>query len=530
MLKRPLVALFVFSSVLFAQTPASFRLVLPRGKGALLVDASNGWKLQRVYVADGGKRPIVFLTNESTGVDASYMLEFDPPYYNTSEDCRNDTLGGVLHGPLSKATLVDKRSDSHLLKNGQNLAIGSFLVKKSDGIELNQQNVWAFYAKDHTCATMHLSKTPFHPGDDSLFDPLLDGFTYEPDYTPTASDYAAMAALLPPDMAAAYKAAAGGGPIQSPSPSTLDLGQSLTFALPHHPGYLHLDAPSYVITELSAKPDGSEFGIRARDTSVSKSEVLGFLFLPKPSQPTSTACRDWMMSMEKSQGNGYEKKLAFYDLRQHEMKSDSGVEIAIVDYKQSKDPSPYQFVSRAFVANGDLCADIKLTGAAEILIQDAQSILRNLKFEPVRQPDFNAKFRYASVLYSHHAYAAAAPLFVEALNLADQSDNPQQWRRVATDQASMAYGISGNLDKSRAINEAAITRDPLYPLYYYNLACADAEAGNASAARTHLEQAYARRANTLKGEALPDASKDDSILKLKPNKDFWAFVQSLPKN
>jgi hypothetical protein len=69
-----------------------------------------------------------------------------------------------------------------------------------------------------------------------------------------------------------------------------------------------------------------------------------------------------------------------------------------------------------------------------------------------------------------------------------------------------------------------------HPLNYYNLACADAEQGNASDARTHLQQAFDRRANIIKGESMPDPAKDDSILKLKNDKAFWTFVLALPKN
>jgi len=91
----------------------------------------------------------------------------------------------------------------------------------------------------------------------------------------------------------------------------------------------------------------------------------------------------------------------------------------------------------------------------------------------------------------------------------------------------MSYGMAGDLKRSRAINESAIQQDPTYPLYYYNLACADAEAGDVTAARTHLQQANDRRNNVLNGETFPDPSKDSSILKLKKDKDFWQFVQSL---
>jgi hypothetical protein len=73
----------------------------------------------------------------------------------------------------------------------------------------------------------------------------------------------------------------------------------------------------------------------------------------------------------------------------------------------------------------------------------------------------------------------------------------------------------------------AVQKDPTYPLYYYNLACADAEQGDATNAKLHLQQAFDRRANVIKGEAMPDPTKDDSILKLKKDNDFWIFVQTL---
>jgi hypothetical protein len=45
-------------------------------------------------------------------------------------------------------------------------------------------------------------------------------------------------------------------------------------------------------------------------------------------------------------------------------------------------------------------------------------------------------------------------------------DDATKWHRIVTDQASMSYGMAGDLKRSRAINEAAIGQDPSYPLYY----------------------------------------------------------------
>ena len=123
--------------------------------------------------------------------------------------------------------------------------------------------------------------------------------------------------------------------------------------------------------------------------------------------------------------------------------------------------------------------------------------------------------------------AEAAPHFGESLP--KLASGPQQLtqRRIITDQLVIALGMSGNLDAARHFAERAIKTDPDYPINYYDLACADAESGNVAAARTHLEQAFARKANVIPGESMPNPATDDSILKLKADPAFWAFVQTL---
>jgi hypothetical protein len=520
-MRRLLFLLLALAAPLCAQsTPETFRLVTPRGPGSITVNTDGGWAVERFVLYDNATRAILLLQNKSLGINVSYILSNDETFDYSKESCKNDVLGPVVQDVLKKATLKNKQNATRPLPTGQTLDIGSYLIVKNEGITINQQNVFGFIAQGHTCAEIHLSRTPFKEGEEHLFEAALDGFTYDPAYVPTAADYKLMASLLPPAMASAYKPASEQKPIAT-APN--EAAQSLTFALPGHPGLLHIDAPNFVITELSAKSNGSEFGIRAKDKTITQAEALGFLFLTNPPQPTAIACRDWMLASEKA-GGIKDRKI----LKTYEAVTASAVPVALVDYEQTKAPPSAHFVRRFFVAQGDLCLDLAVT-AENTILADAKDLYQTLSFDPNRPPDFFAKFRYATVLYDHHAYAAAAPIYEGALTLVDSVPDSTQWRRVTTDQASMSYGIAGDLKHSRALNEAAILKDPDYPLYYYNLACADAEGGDAATARTHLEQAYARRANALKGETLPDASKDDSILKLEANKDFWAFVQSLPK-
>lgn len=296
----------------------------------------------------------------------------------------------------------------------------------------------------------------------------------------------------------------------------------LSFALPLHAGSLSLDQGDFKIRELSAKPNNQEFGIRAK---VGDLDFLGFLFLwPEKPNLSAESCRDEMLNSEGTASlvpaNGRLK-----------MKSSSGADIALA-LMLATDGS--QSAVRAFVASGELCGDLDFTLHKQITkqivpMQQVKDILTTLRFDPQAKPTFREAFAYATVEWDKQQIKGAASAYQAALNLVDTSDDPLKWRRVTTDQLSMALGMSGDLARSRAVNQNAIEKDPTYPLYYFNLACADAEAGNATAARTHLQQSFDRRSNTLAGEKFPDPAADDSIQKLKNDKPFWAFVESLSK-
>ncbi len=294
----------------------------------------------------------------------------------------------------------------------------------------------------------------------------------------------------------------------------------LSFALPVHAGTLALDRGNFQIKELSAKPNNSEFGIRAEDGDL---HFLGFLFLwPEKPHLDAQSCRDEMLKSENAASS-------FSTMDRSEMKSAEGTDIALVllipkDGKWS--------AVRAFVAKDELCGDMlfsvdKPVTQQALPLERIKMALTSLHFDAKAQPKFRDAFAYATLEWDNHQIKGAVSAYHAALDLVDTSDDPQKWRRVTTDQLSMALGMSGDLKKSRAVNEAAILKDPTYPLYYYNLACADAEEGNAANARMHLQQAFERRANTLAGENFPDPAVDDSIQKLKATKDFWAFVQNL---
>ena len=308
-------------------------------------------------------------------------------------------------------------------------------------------------------------------------------------------------------------------PARDPAGSNFDF----KLALPAHAGKLIWHAEGYKPVELSAKPEGEEIGIRGTDPT-GKRTFLGILFLvPEEAPLTSAKCRDG--SLEEDRGS----VASFTQLASVETPRTKGPALDLVTYKVTNRVGKTTNVVRGFIATGELCGDLEFYSDNAIDAKDPEiaKAFQSLQLDPAHRPMEQDIAFYAQVLYQHQSFSAAAPLFEKALARVPAGTASLDTRRVLTDQAGMAYGIGGNLPKSRAIFQAAIAQDPDYPIYYYNLACADAAEKKLADAKTHLEQAFARKANVIAGEEMPDPSKDDSFTPYKNDKDFWAFITSL---
>jgi hypothetical protein len=301
-------------------------------------------------------------------------------------------------------------------------------------------------------------------------------------------------------------------------------------ALPEHRGQLSWSAERFKAVEYSAKPEGREIGVRGKDGS-GRLTFLGFLFLVREPAPlTSARCRDGAIDLMKKT----DPKLK---IETSERSSQNDLPIATARYAEQGRGGKMVYSVRGFVATDDICGDLEVYSDSPITADDAvvQKIFASYRFDKDYSPQFDSVLLYAQTLYKDRMYKAAAPIFEVAL--AKLKENPDMAarmmkdtktaRRVVTDEAGMAYGMSGDITKARSLFERAILEDPDYPLNYYNLACADAEEKNLAGARTHLQQAFARKANVISGEAMPDPTKDDSFLPYRDNKEFWAFLQSL---
>jgi len=216
-----------------------------------------------------------------------------------------------------------------------------------------------------------------------------------------------------------------------------------------------------------------------------------------------------------------------------EMKTIGGEVLATTSYLVDMNLSGghHQHNLFGFAGNAKTCAEIHVSSVRETPPEEdtMKAVLAEFQPDLSYRPNAVDYFRLASLLFKNSP-GLAAPYYKSSLDAMPDGASYVTTRRVTTDQLVMSLGMSGDVKDSRVVAEKAITADPDYPINYYNLACSDAEQGNATDAKTHLQQAFDRRANVLKGESMPDPTKDDSILKLKRDKAFWAFVLTLPKN
>ena len=252
------------------------------------------------------------------------------------------------------------------------------------------------------------------------------------------------------------------------------------------------------------------------------------LFENKSGTPTAQGCReDAINPIVKKYGK------VIYKRSDRNIKLEGGVEAATTAYTLDTGDAkvPHQRNLFAFAGNATTCAEVHLSSPIDSAeeAEQMQKALAEFRPDVAYQPSAIDFFQLGQLLFKTSP-GFSARYYRASLDAMPAGGGFVAPRRIATDQLVMALGMSGDLKSSRDLAEKAVIADPDYPINYYNLACADAEEGDAVSARKHLQAAYDRRKFVLEGEKMPDASKDESLLKLKDNKAFWEFVMSLPKS
>jgi tetratricopeptide (TPR) repeat protein len=136
--------------------------------------------------------------------------------------------------------------------------------------------------------------------------------------------------------------------------------------------------------------------------------------------------------------------------------------------------------------------------------------------------------REGSRFYISNDFQGAIGPYQKALDL--EKEQPQLERNmwlVLVDNLGMAYGITGDLKQAQQTFDYGLSKEPKYPMFYYNLACVSAERNDMDTTIDYLQKAFALKTNVISGETMPDPRKDDSFQSFMSNERFRKFVESL---
>jgi tetratricopeptide (TPR) repeat protein len=306
-------------------------------------------------------------------------------------------------------------------------------------------------------------------------------------------------------------------------------------SIPGVKGALEIDA-GQASWEAHVRADGKETQMKAMNRA---DHLLVTAFLQQVKFGASAEkCRaEWWSMTAKS------TPFKLKDVVQSERNGSALVEYIIPEFKGM--PVRQKSV-HAYVGSGDLCAEVHLSKVQFVaedqqlfdevlasihLLPDATAaeIPRNTQAQQgENHAEVNQLFGAASRLYLDHNYAAAAQVYEKTLTLEKQNAGlSQTYFRVLIDNLGMSYGMTGHLPEAKKTFEYGITRDPEYPLFYYNLACTYGEMGRMNESLEQLRLTYKYKANTIPGESLPDPLTDDSFHKFVKDKAFVSAVRQM---
>lgn len=133
-----------------------------------------------------------------------------------------------------------------------------------------------------------------------------------------------------------------------------------------------------------------------------------------------------------------------------------------------------------------------------------------------------------SAHYRDGDFKKAIPPYQKAFDLEKEHPTLDKtlWK-VLLDNLGISYGITGNLKKAKEIFEYGISKDPDYPLFYYNMACTYGEMKDMDKAIEYLKLAFERKKNIIEGEHMPDPSTDSSFQRFMKNEKFLHALKEL---
>jgi hypothetical protein len=313
--------------------------------------------------------------------------------------------------------------------------------------------------------------------------------------------------------------------------------ESLGVSFPGKTWELRINSPDFAVESAGRKPDGREYLL----ANNSKTGIMVSITLEQtPGVADSKTCPDFLRKRVDSMS-----QMGPTGVKASEINSMAVIEVLFPKPEGIPLQQKNFFVC---AAKDDIYVDLHLSKVQfqpsnETLFTDVinrvQIIDRTEAVSPVTTPKSGESpiipgstsmdyFRDGSRFYIANDFKNAIGPYQKALDLEKQhSELSTNYWRVLVDNLGMAYGITNDLDHAEETFTYGVSKDPSYPMFYYNLACVCAERNNMNRTMDFLRKAFALKANAIPGEGMPDPRQDDSFQRFMSNDSFRKFADWL---
>jgi len=305
-------------------------------------------------------------------------------------------------------------------------------------------------------------------------------------------------------------------PVSSPAEQRTP---AFALTLPGLQWALELSAPGFDVEKRTLGPRGDSIYLFGSNKDT---QVIISAFLEKASRKvTSKECRDFYWSGTKRTPLKKEQ-IEMYDFG----------DMAIVEYMvptfQGRETNQKNLF--AYFARDDYWSYIHLSKIRFVSGEEGlfNQILTAVRLNESYNPTASDLLEFGNLSLFRKDFGGAISYYWRALNLDGhrKSLGRKGWIFLV-DQLGMSYGLSGDYLKAKETYEWAISQEPEYPMFFYNLACAYAEMNEMDEALRNLRLAYKYKGKVLPGQKFPDPRSDSSFKKYLNNKIFIAELKKM---
>jgi tetratricopeptide (TPR) repeat protein len=292
---------------------------------------------------------------------------------------------------------------------------------------------------------------------------------------------------------------------------------TIVLTLPGCEWALEIDVPGYVLEYQQVALDGEAARFHAENERAGT--ILSGVLEKAPEEGGAERCREYYWSRARSSA-----------FAKNDISMSRRGEWALVEYVVSvfRGERIDQKHLNAYRSHGGYWIDVHLT-KMNFKPDDRKyfdAVLDSIRIDREFEPDSLKLFHFGNHFFWQGRYADAVPYYERALEKEKSNRRlSRDTRLVLVDQLGMAHGLSGNPEKAREVYRNAVEKEPRYPMFYYNFACALAESGELEQALENLTLAMRCRKRTEAGRDIPDPRKDPSFMPWLRDARFQAWVK-----